>query len=152
MLILRQPCLGRVAPSPARGDGDGHNVNRYFWAFVLWRLSPVVYCASSERAEVAESQPLSQNREIAVCSPLSSSGHFNSLSLGAAKNPAAGISTLTSRAGMSLSFVFLTLPSGSRPRKLPSSLSQHGSHALRSASFQSGCTRTPKLPLSVGFQ
>ena len=34
-LILRQPCLGRVARSPARGGGDGHNVNQYFQAFVL---------------------------------------------------------------------------------------------------------------------
>ena len=47
-LILRLPCLGRVAPSPVRGDGDGHNVNWYFRAFVFWWLSLVVLCASSE--------------------------------------------------------------------------------------------------------
>ena len=48
MLILRQPCLGRVALSPARGDEDGHNVNWYFQAFVLWWLSLAVFCTSSE--------------------------------------------------------------------------------------------------------
>ena len=47
--ILRQPCLGRVSASPARGDGDGHTVSRYFQAFVLWWLSLVVCCAFSER-------------------------------------------------------------------------------------------------------
>ena len=48
VLIFRQPCLGRVALSPTRRDGDGHNVSRYFRAFVLWWLSLVVFCASSE--------------------------------------------------------------------------------------------------------
>ena len=48
MLILRKPCLGRVSMSPARGDGDGHTVSRYFQAFVLWWLSLAVCCASSE--------------------------------------------------------------------------------------------------------
>ena len=75
------------------------------------------------RAAVAESQPLSQNREIAVCSPLTSPCLFYSVSVGAAKNPAAslgvhptaGAPSLTSRDGTSLSFVFLTLPAASRP-------------------------------------
>ena len=71
MLISRQPCLGRVALSPAREDGDGHNVSRYFQAFVLWRLSlasavPLLRV----RAAAAESQPLSQDRGIADGSPL----------------------------------------------------------------------------------
>ena len=84
--ILRQPCLGRVSVSPARGDGDRHTVSWSFQAFVLWRLSLVVCCASSEsQSSVAESQPLSQNRRIAVHSPSSSSGLFNSVSVGAAK-------------------------------------------------------------------
>ena len=48
MLILRQTSLGPVALSPARGDGDGHNANWYFWAFVLRQLSLVVFCDSSK--------------------------------------------------------------------------------------------------------
>ena len=56
MLILRQSCLGRVALSPARGDGDGHNVNWYFQAFVSgsfpWRFSVPLL---SVRAAVAVS-------------------------------------------------------------------------------------------------
>ena len=120
-------------------------MSRYFQDFVLWRLSLVVCCSSSERAAVAESQPLSQNREIAVCSLLSSSGHFNSVSVGAAKNPAvsgvvcptAGVPALTSSALMSLYFVLLTQPATSCPCVLPSSLFQCGSHALRSDHFQS---------------
>ena len=59
---------------------------------------------------------MSQNREIAVCSPLSSPGLFNPVSVGPAKNPAAGVPALTSSVGTSLSFVFLTLPAASRPR------------------------------------
>ena len=86
MLILRPPYLGRDSLSPAMGDGDGHTVSGFFQAFVLWRLSLVVCCASSEsQSSVAESQPLSQNRRIAVHSPSSSSDLFNSVSVGAAK-------------------------------------------------------------------
>ena len=46
--ILRQPCLGRVSVSPARGDGDGHTVSWSFQAFVLWQLSLAVFWGSSE--------------------------------------------------------------------------------------------------------
>ena len=48
MLILRQPSLGRVSVSPARGYGDGLTVSLYFQAFVLWQLSLEVCSASSE--------------------------------------------------------------------------------------------------------
>ena len=48
MLILRQPSLGRVSLSPAREDGDWHNLIWYFRAFVPWQLSLAVFCGSSE--------------------------------------------------------------------------------------------------------
>ena len=78
----------------------------------------MVFCDSSERAAVVVSKPLSQNIEITVCSPLSSPGFFNSVSVGAAKNPAASrdvhlvafVPALTSGASTSLSFVLLTPP------------------------------------------
>ena len=104
------------------------------------------------RAAVAVSQPLSQNRGIAVRSPLSSSGLFNSVSVSAAKNPAAsrvvrptpGVPALTSRAGMSLSFVLLTLPAA--PHTLPSSLFQSNSSVCSGALVFSLDTRV--LPSS----
>ena len=48
MLMFRQLCLGRVAPSPVKGDVDGHNVSQYFLLFFLWLLSLVVFSDSSE--------------------------------------------------------------------------------------------------------
>ena len=69
-LILRQPCLGRVALSPMRGDEDGHNVSWYFRAFVLWRLSLVVFCASSE-SQSSSGRILASVSEQGGCSPLS---------------------------------------------------------------------------------
>ena len=84
----------------------------------------------SVRAAVAESQPLSQNRGFTDRSPLGSSGHFNSVSVGAAKpymsrdvRPTAGVPALTSRASTPLSFVFLTPPATSCPQVLWSSVS-----------------------------
>ena len=104
---------------PCGAGGDEHNVYWYFWSFVLWQLSLAIFCDSSERAAVAISWPLSQNREIAVHSPLSSPGHFNSVSVGAAKNPAASwvvhptatLPGIAPRASTSLSFMLLTSPS-----------------------------------------
>ena len=61
---VKSPCSLRG------GDGDAHTVSRYFQVFVLWHLSLVVCCASSDRAAAAESRPLSQNRGIAARSPL----------------------------------------------------------------------------------
>ena len=79
------------------------------------------------RAAVAISKPLSQNREFAVCSSLSFPGHFNSVSVGAAKNPAASwvvcptatLPAVAPRAGTSLSFVLLTLPDPPVPAHTP---------------------------------
>ena len=70
MPILRQPCLGRVSVSPARGDGDGHPVSRHFQAFILWRLSLSVCSASSEsqRSNGRVSASVSEQRE---CGPFS---------------------------------------------------------------------------------
>ena len=71
VLIFRQLCLGRVALSPARGSGDGHNESWYFWALSSggfpWQFAVPLLRV---RAAVAESQPLSQNRGITGRSPL----------------------------------------------------------------------------------
>ena len=63
MLISRQPCLGRVALSPAREDGDGHNVSWYFWAFVLWWLSLAVFSDSSESQRSSGQIPASVSEQ-----------------------------------------------------------------------------------------
>ena len=140
MLILRKPCLGRVALSPARGDGDGHNVNRCFQAFVLWWLSLVVCSASSEsqRTSGQISASVSEQRDcgpfstdvLATLTPLllvllnsAASRHVR---------PTPSIPALTSKAVASLSFVFLTMPATSHqlpvaPACSLSSLSQSGS-------------------------
>ena len=160
MLILRQPCLGRVSVSPARGDGDGHAVSQYFQAFVLWRLSLVVCCASSE-SQSSSGHILASVSELRDRSSLSTDVLATlTLFLLVLLNPAAsravrptpGIPGLTSRASVSLSFVFPTLPAASRPARapeLPSSLFQSGSPVLWSTSFQSGCARTPELSVSL---
>ena len=103
------------------------------------------------RAAVAEPQLLSQNREMAVRSPLSSSGLFNSVSVGAAKNPAApravcptaSVPALTSTASTSLSFVFLTPPAAPARSRAPF---QCGSRTLQGSGFQTGrARRIPRL-------
>ena len=125
--MLRQPCLGRVSVSPGRGDGDGHTVSRYFQAFVLWRLSLVVCCASSESQS-------SSGRISASVSEQRDRGPFSTdvlatltvlllvlLNSAASRDvrPTPGVPALTSRASASLSFVFLTRPAASCPRVLP---------------------------------
>ena len=113
--------------SPARGDGDGHPVGRFFQAFVLWRLSLVICCTSSE-------SPSSSGRNSASVTEQRDCGPFSidvlatlTLFLLVLLNPAAtravcptpDIPALTSRAGVSLSFVFLTPPAASRPAHAP---------------------------------
>ena len=131
MLIFRKPCLGRVAPSPARRYGAGHTVSRYFQASVLWWFSLAVFCASSESQ--------------------------SSVSIHAAKNssvtrdvcPTACVPALTSRAGESLSFVFLTLPAtpGSHERSRAPCFSM--ARVRSGAPVFSLVSRTPKLSVSV---
>ena len=120
--ILRQPCLG-VSVFPARGDGDGHTVSRYFQAFFLWRLSLAVCCASSE-SQSSSGRVSASVTEQRDCGPFSTDVLATlTLLLLALLNPAApravrptpSIQALTSRAGVSLSFVFLTTPASSRP-------------------------------------
>ena len=108
--------------SPARGDGDGHPVSWYFWAFVLWQLSLAVCCASSQ------SQSSSGRISVSVteqrdCGPFSTDVPATlTLFLLVLLNPAAsravrptpGDPALTSRAGASLSFVLPTPPAASR--------------------------------------
>ena len=107
----------------------------------LWLFS------ESEQQWTNPSLYLKTERSHAVCSPLSSPGLFNSVSVSAAKNPAASwvlhptaaLPALTFRAHTSLSFVFLTQPA-SHPRfpcTLPNFLFQCGSCALRRSGFQS---------------
>ena len=88
MLILRQPCLGRVTLSPAKGDGDGDNVSLYFWAFVLWQLSLSVFCDSSE-SQSSSGRILASVSELRDRSSLSTDVLATvTVSIGAAKNPA----------------------------------------------------------------
>lgn len=50
VLLLRQPCLGRVALPPVGVEG-GLSENRiflFFEAFVLWWLSLMAFCVSSK--------------------------------------------------------------------------------------------------------
>ena len=123
--ILRQPCLGRVSVSPARGDGDGHTVSWYFQAFVLWQLSLVVCCASSESQSSSgrNSASVTERRD---CDPFATDVLATlTLFLLVLLNPAGSralcptpsVPALTSRAGASLSFVFLMPPAA--PRTLP---------------------------------
>ena len=113
--------------SPARGDGDGHTVSGCFQAFVLWRLSLAVCCVSSESQSSSGriSASVSEQRD---CRPFSTDV-LATLTLlllvllypaaSRAVRPTPGISALTSRAGPSLSFLFLTPPAASRPACAP---------------------------------
>ena len=105
--ILRQPCLVRVSVSPARGDGDGHSLSRYFQAFVLWRLSLAAGYASSE-GQSSRGCIVAEQRD---CGPFSTDVLATlTLLLLVLLNPAAsrdvrptpGVPALTSRAGASL--------------------------------------------------
>ena len=124
MPILRQPCLGRVSVSPARGDGDGHTVSRYFQAFVLWRLRLAVCCASSESqsssGRISASVSEQRNRGLFSTDLLATLTLFLLVLLNPAAcravHPTPAVPALTSMAGASLSFVFLT-PSAA-PRAL----------------------------------
>ena len=116
MLLLRQPCLGRVALPPVGGGCLSENwfLGLLFSGGFPWRLSASLLRV---RAEVTTIKPLSQNREIAVCSSLSSPGDTVSISVCASKNYILpGCSTTeqhtqrcTPRPGSSLPFVFLKL-------------------------------------------
>ena len=128
-----------------RRDGDWHYVSSYFWAFVLWRLSLVVFCDSSE------SQSSSGGNSASV-SEQRDRGPFSSVVLATltlfllvllnpaasqAVRPTSSIPALTSRAGMSLSFVFPTPPAASRHPPCTgsqSSLSQSGVSRVLTAS------------------
>ena len=121
MLLLRQPCLGRVSVSPVRGDGDGHPLSQCFQAFVLWQLSPEVCCAPSE-CQSSSGQISASVTEQRDCRPFSTDVLATlPLLLLVLLNPAAsrnvcptpGVPALTSRASTSLSFVFITLPATS---------------------------------------
>ena len=127
--ILRQPCLGRVSVSPAREDGDGHSLSRYFQAFVLWRLSLAAGYASSE-GQSSRGCIVAEQRD---CGPFSTDVLATlTLLLLVLLNPAAsrdvrptpGVPALTSRAGASLSFVFLMPPATGRPARSRVSRSQ----------------------------
>ena len=113
--------------SPAWGDGDGHPVSRYFQAFVVWQLSLGVCCASSESQSSSgrNSASVTERRD---CGPFSTDVLATlTLFLLVLLNPAAsravrptpGVPALTSRAGASLSFVFLTPPAASHPARTP---------------------------------
>ena len=146
--------------SPPRGDGDGHPVSWYFQAFVLWRLSLVVCCASSESqsssGQISASVSEQRDRGPFSTDVLATLTLFLLVLLNPAApravRPTPGVPALTSRAGASLSFVFPTPPAASRPvhaPELPSSLFQCGSPVLWSASFQSGRACTPELSVSL---
>ena len=152
MRILRQPYLGRVSVSPARGYGDGHAVSWYFQAFVLWWLSLVVCCASSE----------SQSRSGRISASVSEQRDHRPFSTDVLAtltllllvlpdptasrdvHPTPGIPALTSRAGASLSFVFPTPPVASRPSWAP------GAPILSLLSQACGSVDCP-LPLAGGY-
>ena len=128
MLILRQPCLGRVSVSPARGDGDGHTVSRYFLAFVLWWLSLVVCRASSESQSSSgqNSASVTEQRDCGLFSTdvLATLTLFLLVLLNPAASqnvrPTPGVPALTSRASVSLPFVFLMPPAAPRAPGAPS--------------------------------
>ena len=113
--------------SPARGDGDGHTVSRYFQAFVLWRLSLAVCSASSESqsSNGRNSPSVTERRD---CGPFPTDVLASlTLFLLVLFNPAVsravrltpGIPALTSRAGTFLSFVFLTPPAAPTHSEAP---------------------------------
>ena len=120
--------------SPGRGDGDGHPVSRYFQAFVLWRLSLEVCCAYSE-SQSSSGQISASVSEQRDCGPFSTDV-LATLTLlllvllypAASRDvrPTPGIPALTSRAGASLSFVFLPPPAAGCPARSQSSRSQSG--------------------------
>ena len=90
----------------------------YFQAFVLWRLSLEVCCASSESQSSSGqiSASISEQRDRGPFSTdvLATLTLFLLVLLNPAASrdvrPTPGVPALTSRAGASLSFVFLTLP------------------------------------------
>ena len=100
-------------------------MSRYFQAFVLWRLSLAVCCASSESQS-------SSGRISASVSEQRDHGPFSTdvlatltlfllvlLNLASSRDvcPTPGVPALTSRSSVSLSFVFLTLPATSCPTR-----------------------------------
>ena len=158
MLILMQPCLGRVSLSPARGDGDGHAVNQYFQTFVLWQLSLVICCASSESqscsGQISASVSEQRDRRPFSTAVLVTLTLFLLVLLNPAASwavcPTPGVPTLTSRAGASLSFVFLTLPAASRqPLLRAPELRLNVACTLRSSGPQTGHARSPAHGLSL---
>jgi len=97
----------------------------FLGAFVLWWLSTSLLRV---RAEVTISKPLSQDREIAGCSSVSSPGHTNSVSVCAAKTtaswvvyPTAALPALVPGPGMSLPFVLLKPPAAPSSHACPHS-------------------------------
>ena len=113
--------------SPERRDGDGHAVSQYFQAFVLWRLSLVICCASSESqsssGRISASFSEQRDRGLFSTDVLATLTLFLLVLLNPAASqnvrPTPGVPALTSGAGASLSFVFLTLPAASHPSVLP---------------------------------
>ena len=108
--------------SPERANGDGHPVSQYFWAFVLWRLSLAVCCASSESQSSSGliSASVSDQRDCDLFSidVLATLTLFllvllNPAASGAVR-PTPSVPALTSRASVSLSFVFLIPPAALR--------------------------------------
>ena len=107
-------------------------MSQYFQAFVLWRLSLEVCCASSESQSSSGriSAPVSEQRDRGPFSTddLATLTLFLLVLLNPAASrdvrPTPSVPALTSRAGASLSFVFLTLPATSCPHVLWCSQSQ----------------------------
>ena len=144
--------------SPATGDGDGHPVTRYFRAFFLWRLSLLVCLASSESQSSSglNSASVTEQRD---CGPFSTDVLATlTLFLLVLLNPAAsravrhtpGVPALTSRAGASLSFVFLMPPASSRAHvrtytRSRNSWSQSAVLRVSPASARSPCRWLPLL-------
>ena len=122
-LVVRIPCMGRVSVSPARGVGDGHPVSQYLRAFFSggypWRSSVLLLRV---RAVAVEIQPLSEQRDHGrfFTDVLATLTLFLLVLLNPAAcravHPTPAVPALTSMAGASLSFVFLT-PSAA-PRAL----------------------------------
>ena len=112
--------------SPVSGDAGGCTLSKYFQAFVLWQLSLAVCCDSPESQSSSGriSASVSEQRD---CGPfytdvLATLTLFLLVLLNHAESrdmrPTPGIPALTSRAGASLSFVFLKPPATSRPHTL----------------------------------
>ena len=150
MWILRQPCLGRVSVSPARGDWDWYTVSRYLQAFVLWRLSLAVCCVSSESqsnsSRISASVSEQRNRRPFSTDVLATLTLFLLVQLNPAVSrdvrPTPGFPALTSRARKSLSFVFLIPPAAQPPHA--------GSRSSRSQSGSSEHTRVPEFREMLG--